>query len=176
MAKDKRRRRFRRYLAGAISNTFGLGTLASKTVIVDLVDDVVTEKTWLSSVKAMWSMDEFTEALNQGPIMVGIAHSDYSTAEIEEWVENLASWEEFDLIGQEVAKRKIRKVGVFAWVDSTATGQYALNNGRAITTKCGWMLGTGQTVRIWAYNMGSAALATTDPNIMTEGHANLWPR
>ncbi len=170
------RGRFRRYLKGQIDNVFGLGTLAGNTVAADLVDDVVTEKAWLSSVKASWSMDNFTEATDVGPVMCGISHGDYSATEIEEWIENLSSWEEGDLVAKEISQRKIRRVGVFAWVDSTATGQYALNEGRAITTKCGWMLMTGQTVRIWAYNMGTGALATTAPNLHTQGHANLWPQ
>ncbi len=176
MAKHPKKGRFRPYLKGQIDFELALGTLAPKDLISAPVGDSVTEEIWLSSVKATWTMDEFTEALNQGPIMVGVAHSDYANAEIEEWVENLASWERHDLVGQEVAKRKIRKVGVYSWVDSTATGQVALNQGKPIRTKCGWMLGSGQTVRIWAYNMGSVALATTDPNIQCQGHANLWPR
>ncbi len=33
---------------------------------------------------------------------------------------------------------------------------------------------TGQTVNLWVYNMGSAAFATTDPNVHVQGKANLF--
>ncbi len=169
------RRKFRPYLKGQIDNKFNLGTLSGDNVLGDLVDDVVTEKAWLSSVKATWTISNLTSGAGIGPIMCGVAHSDYTDAEVEEWIENLSSWEQGDLVAQEVAKRKIRRVGVF---DDPAGGppdKLTLNDGKAIRTKCGWQLTTGQTVRIWAYNMGDSPLATTDPVLATQGHANLWP-
>ncbi len=177
MAKDTRkgRRRFRRYLRGAIQNAFNLGTLAGTTGIVNAVDDVVTEKTWISSVKATWALEDLTQAAGDGPIEVFIAHSDYTLAEIEEWIESTASWDQSDLVGQEVAKRKIRRVGAFGANSASAGNTLVLNDGKPITTKCGWMLMTGQTVNIVAFNAGSSALGTTDPALLTSGHANLWP-
>ncbi len=166
---------FRKYLRGAISMDFSLGTLASKdTVTIDNTDSVV-EKAWVSSVKATWSMASYTPTVGVGPIVVGVAHSDYTATEIEEWLENTGSWEEASQVSQEIAKRKIRIVGTFE-VPAASTETIPLNDGMQITTKCGWMLRTGQTVRYWAYNRGTAAIATTVPIVNIEGHANLWPR
>ncbi len=172
---NKPKRRFRRYLKGVIQNRFTLGTLAATTLLGDDISDSVTERAWLSSVTATWSMDQFTEGAGDGPILVGIAHSDYTDAEIEAWVEQTSSWEEADQVAQEVAKRKCRRVGTFGQTGPSLSGT-VLNNGRPITTKCGWMLSSGQSIRIWAYNQGSSALATTSPAVVTAGHANLWPR
>ncbi len=153
-----------------------LGTLASKTAISSVVAGAVVEKTWLSSIKATWSISDFSNNAGDGPILVGVAHSDYSTAEIEAWIENTSSWDSGNLVQQEIAKRKIRRVGTF---DKGALGEVdsdTLNDGRPIHTKCGWSLVTGAKLRIWAYNMGTGALDTTDPDVHTEGFANLWPQ
>ncbi len=177
MAKHGRKGRFRRYLRGAIDHKLQLSTLAAEVVIGSSIVDTLQEKAWMSSVKAVYSLNKWTAGADDGPIVVGVCHSDYTDAEIEEWIENLASWEENDLIGQEVAKRKIRQVGVFRTAfDDTGLANYVLNEGREIHTKCGWSLSTGQTVKFWAYNSGGSPLAGTNPAFRINGHANLWPQ
>ncbi len=171
----KKRRKFRRYLKGVIQNRFTLGTLAATTLISSTNADAVTERAWLSTIMATWSMDQFTEGAGDGPILVGIAHSDYTDAQIEEFVEQAESWEEGDLVAKEISSRKIRRVGTFGQTGPALSGM-VLNDGRPIRTKCGWILSTGQTIKFWAYNQGSSALATTSPAVVTAGHANLWPR
>lgn len=175
MAKGRGRRR--RYLRGAIDHKLQLSTLAANTLIGSSIADVLTEQAWLSSVKGTWSMNKFTGAADDGPILVGIAHSDYTDTEVEEWIENLASWETKDKIGQEIARRKIRQVGMFHTATaSDGTESYVLNDGKELTVKAGWMLDTGQTLKVWAYNSGGNALGTTDPAVRLQGHANLWPK
>ncbi len=169
-----RRRRFRKYLKGQLDTTQLLGTLAAETLISKAVTDSVTEKAWVSSIKAIWTMTNFTPAATSGPITFGVAHSDYTSAEIEEWLESSGSWDAGDLRSQEIARRKIRQVGTFE-APSAATDTARFNDGRAITTKCGWMLQTGQTLRFWWYNEGSGAVGTTDPTCHVNGHANIWP-
>ncbi len=174
MAKHPKRR-FSRYIRGNINHRLVIATLAARTVAGSDNSDVVTERAYMSSVNLRWALEQVTALAGAGPVMVGVAHSDYTDTEIEEWVENNAGWEEADQIGQEVAKRKIRKVGIFE-TPQAVTDAVTLNDGKPIRTKCGWILTTGQTIRIWAYNMGQAAFATTAPEVFVEGHANLWPR
>lgn len=174
LAKHGKRRKFRRYIRGGIEEDLALGTLATKSLVAQAVSDVVTEKTWISSIKATWSLGDFTFAAGDGPILVGISHSDYTAAEIEAWVEQTTSWDEGDLVSQEVAKRKIRQVGTFSSGTIGLVGDQILNDGKPITTKCGWMLTTGNNIDIWAYNQGSSALGT-GANVSVAGHANLWP-
>ncbi len=169
------RRSFRKYLKGQIQHDMSLGTLASKTLIGELVADTLDEKAWLSSVKASWSLSNWTQSTLDGPIMVGVAHSDYSDAQVEEWIEQIFSWNQGDKPGQEIARRHIRRVGVFNRAPGVPADWITLNDGRPVTTKCGWQLVTGQTVRLWAYNMGGSPLGTTDPIVHVNGHANLWP-
>ncbi len=177
MAKHKKRgrRRFRRYIRGNADEQLNLGTLAGRTLTVGAFDETVSERTYISSLKAIWSLKDWTGIDEVGPLLVGIAHGDYSGPEIESFIEQTASWAESDLIGQEVGKRKIKIVGTFM-TRSNATDSYVLNDGRPITTKLGWILTQQQTIAVWAYNLGSAAIATTVPDVFVQGHANLWPQ
>ncbi len=176
MAKKGRgKRKFQRYLKGAISHRLVTTTLASRVVVGSAVGDTVNERTFVSSIVALWNLDNVTLGSGIGPMMVGVAHSDYSDAEIEAWIENTGSWDEGDLVQQEIAKRKIRRVGVFESADGP-TESISLNDGKNVRTKCGWVLLQGQTLKVWAYNTGTNPYATTAPNVRVEGYANLWPR
>ncbi len=174
--KKRRRRRSRgRYIKGAIDETLDLGTLASKTLIANVFDETVEERTRVSSIDATWSLADFTPGAGDGPILCGVAHSDYSAAEIEEVIENTGSWTEGSKTEQEIAKRLVRIVGVFTEADAAASiNQVALNDGLPIKTKLNWILNGGDTLKVFAYNMGDSALATTDPDLHVYGHANLW--
>ncbi len=176
MGKKTPKRKFRPYLKGKLDEKLDLGTLGAKVLVGANADGVLEEKAWLSSVKAVWALSEYTPATDDGPIYVGVAHNSYSDAEIEAWVENeTGSWAAGSEVAQEIAKRKIRQVGVFHTQIVEAVGIQVLNEGRPIHTKCGWQLQTGDTLKIWAYNAGTSALATTDPDLTMLGHANLWP-
>lgn len=172
----KRRRRFRPYIRGNVDETIALGTLASRTVVAQVFDETVDEKTFVSSIVATYSISDITPLENAGPIVVGLAHGDYTSTEIEEWIEQTASWTIGNLQARrEVGKRWIRQIGIFQTPGTTVT-TFVLNDGKPIKTKLGWTLGTGQTIDLWAYNLGSVALATTSPDIHCQGHINLWPQ
>lgn len=164
-----------RYIRGNVDERLDIGTLAGATLVAGLFDDAVAERTLISSLKATWSLKDVTPIENAGPLLVGIAHSDYSAAEIEEVIEAVGSWDEGDKIVRERMKRQVRIVGQFR-DRGVPLETVVLNDGRPITTKLNWILTTGDTLDLWAYNLGTAAFATTDPQIHVEGHANLWPR
>jgi len=174
MAKHPKSRRRRRYLKGNIDENLGLGTLASGTLISDTWDETVNERSLVSSVVASWSVDLLTSP--QGPILFGVAHSDYTDAEIEEVIENAGSWNEGDLVSQEKAKRKIRIIGQFVSEELAGTTDVRFNEGKPVKTKLNWILNQGQTLKMWAYNRSDTALATTAPVVRCSGHANIWPQ
>ncbi len=154
-----------------------MAALASRTLVSVAFDESVNERTFVSSLKAIWSLDDMTDAPDVGPILVGVAHGDYSATEIEEFIENTGSWDEGDLVNQEIGQRKIRVVGTFGTPGgASVSGVKVLNEGRPITTKLGWILLQAQTLDLWAYNLGSSPIATTIPNLNVQGHVNLWPR
>ncbi len=174
MADKKKGRKFRKYIRGPILIDLNLATLAAVTLLGVNVTDSVQEKAWLSSVVLRWDLEGMLASADSGPVLCGIAHSDYSDAEIEAWVEQATGWAEGDLVSREIGSRKIRQVGTFLVPSATAGNIQVLNDGKPVRTKCGWMLMTGQTVRVWAYNLGQAAL-TGSPALHSVGHANIWP-
>lgn len=164
-----------RYIRGNVDETLALGGLANRTLVAVSFDEAVSERTLISSLVASWVMDDFTAGIDIGPIMVGVAHSDFTAAEIEEYIEQQASWSEADQIGQLIAKRKVRIAGIFGHPGAgSGTPHAVLNNGNKFKLKLNWILNAGQTLDLWAYNLGTASVATTIPDIHLQGHANLW--
>ena len=173
--KPTRRRSMGNYLKGNVDEILSLGTLASVTLISSDFDEAVTEKTLVTSLVASFSLDNLTSP--QGPILFGVAHSDYTDAEIEAVIESTGSWAVGDLVqSKEVAKRLVRIIGQFASNEPAATVDVSWNNGRPVKTKLNWMLNTGQTLNLWAYNKSASALSTTVPIVVCSGHVNLFSK
>ncbi len=164
-----------RYLRGSVDETVSMGTLGATTSVKEDFDNTVNERTLVSSIVATYSLANFTADAADGPIMVGVAHADYTVAEIDEFIEASGAWDEGNKVAQEQQKRQIRRIGVFA-SPPTAAEDVVLNDGKPIKTKLNWILNQGQTLSLWAYNMGSSPLATTVPVAHAQGHANLWPK
>ncbi len=160
--------RGRAFLKGKINESLALSTLASATLIGDTWDDTVNERTLVTSIVANWMLDDAT--VNEGPIVFGVAHADYTDAEIEAWIETLNTWNEGNLISKEIANRKIRQIGTF----SLAESDEQFNNGLPVKTKLNWVILQAQGLRMWAYNRGGAVM-TTGAVLRAEGHANLKP-
>lgn len=168
-------RKFRRYIRGNIDLKIDVGTLAAQALAAQVNGDVVVDNTWLSSIVASYSLGQITAGAGVGPLVFGLAHSDYSAAEIEAFIENADSWDVGDKIAQEVARRKIKIVGKFH-IEGTENTVVVFDEGRQIKTKCNWMLEAGQTFDLFIYNQGESAFATTDGDLSMNGHANLFPQ
>ncbi len=156
------RKRRRGVIMLKISETAALGTLGSGSAFKDNFDSTVVDSVFLLSIEAAWSYGEHTP--DQGPIPFGVAHSDYSAAEIGEWFAATGAWDKGDKVAQEHARRKIRQVGVF----DGALAQGALNNGQPIKTKLKFGLAPGDTLAWWAVNQDTSVL-TTGTLLQAEG-------
>ncbi len=156
MAKNKRggssRRKGYRYLI--VDESLSVGNLTTKDVIADDFDVSVDEDTFMISAKLVWGTSGFT--VGEGPLIVGLAHNDYTAAEIEEHLEEVASWDEGDQIAGERRRRKIRTVGTFP----LAAQDEVLNDGRPLKTKLGFWIQDGHTLKTWAYNPTTGTIAT----------------
>ncbi len=172
----RRKRRynaFGRYIPGNVQSDIVLTTLAPATGVL-ATTDVVDDTTRISSVKCAYSLEDFTDGAGIGPILVGLAHSDYTLAEIEEYIELTTGWSQADLKSREISQRRVRKIGIFATDASSGVDVTVLNDGKPIKTRLNWLLSEGQGLSFWAYNTGSNAIATTVPRVHVEGKANLW--
>jgi len=172
----RRRANFGNYMRGRVEQQLNLGTLAGRTAISVIFDNVVTETTRISSVVITYALSHVTPIADNGPFVVGVAHSDYTTAEIEATLESTQSWNKADLVQKEISGRLIRTIGTFSSVSGASTDKSVLNDGKPIKTKLNWVLQTGQSLQLWCYNSGSVATATTDPEVSIIGHANLWAK
>ncbi len=172
MAKHPKRRSMRGYIKGNVGEDLTLGTLASGTLVSTTFDEAAEERTLVSSIVATYSCDNITSP--QGPILFGVAHGDYTDAEIEEVIENIQSWTPGDKISQERGKRLVRTIGTFVADELAGTIDVKFANGKMVKTKLNWMLQSDATLRLWAYNLSASALATTSLVVKAFGHVNLW--
>lgn len=146
-----------------VSATLALGTLANITSIKQDFPDTVDKPTFSVSADLVWGLTNPTSA--EGNIIVGLAHGDYTQAEIDEYIENQGAWGTSSLQEQEVARRKIRVVGTFP---SNNGQDIVLNDGKPIRTRLRFSLDAGQTLSFWAYNRSGAAL-TTGSSVIVNG-------
>lgn len=152
------RRRYTGYFFPRVSSTLALSTLATNDMLIGAVLGAVDAPTWISKIRATWTISNITQG--DGPIIVGLAHSDYSAAEVEEWFEATSAWQTNNKIAAEQAARKCRMVGA---LQSDAAGDnttWSLNDGKPITTKLGFAVNATQGLIFWAFNDGNAVLIT----------------
>lgn len=161
------------YLPGNIDIDLGLGTLPTKSG-VPIDTQVVGEKRRVSSIKVTYTLSDWQVASNAGPVLVCVAHSDYTQAEIDAWIERTGAWSQADLIAEEVRRRKIRRIGIFP-IPSVDGDSTVLNDGKPISTKLNWTLLTGQGLKFHCYNLGTANLIGSS-NANFQGVAHLWPQ
>ncbi len=165
-----------RYLRGNIDAVQPLATLGPVSLAKLDLSDTVSERTLISSIVATWSLNGWTPVTDAGPIVFGVAHSDYTATEIEEWMETGGMWAEGNKVSQEISRRKIRRIGVLQ-TPAAAEDSFVFNDGRPQKTKLNWILLGGQTLSTWAYNTGAAAVSgATGADVRANGHVNLFPK
>ncbi len=167
-----RKRNMGKYLKGNIDDEVTITSLASKDVVGAAPDETVAQRTRLTSVVVGATLNDYTAVAGAGPIVVGIAHSDYTDAEIEEYLETTGQWDEGNLVAQEHGRRKVRVLGEFAGLDQAE----GLFDGRMRKFKLNWLLNDGDGLRLWAYNSGDQNVSGSGtPTVVLNGHANLFP-
>ncbi len=171
MAKKRRRSRRRFNLRKVrVAASPPVGALATEDVITTAIVNAIADKLRLISFDATYTWVDIAAATDGG-LEFGLAHSDYSAAEIEECLEAVGSIDLGDKVAQEQANRLVRVIGSFSSV-SAATGQEAqFNDGRRVKTKLNWLLSAGDTLNLWMRN-GSGVVYTTGSSIAAIG--DLW--
>ncbi len=177
MARKRRGKKFaKRYIRGPIEHTQIIPILfTTKVVDTEIFNELVGERTLVSSIVCTYTLTAVTPVTGLGPMVVGVAHSDYSAAEIEVYLENAGAWNEGNMISKEISTRKIRRIGAFDVADDAVDG-ISLNDGKPIKTRLNWILLANQSLRSWTYNGGLVSFATSTPTLTMSGHANLWPQ
>ncbi len=168
-----RRTNFQNYMKGAINVDVVPGALVTLAAISGITPAIV-DTTRVSSIRTTITLSSFTPAINEGPLLAYVAHSDYTDAEIAGYIVAAGSWDRGDMIAREVRSRRIRILGVLE-SPANSTQAVAMNDGRSMHAKLNWLLTEGQRLKLGVFNTGSLVLnTTTASNINFYGHANLW--
>ncbi len=141
------------------SNTVTVGTLASF--------DLVANQSWLQASTMEYRALSFEyyaswSNINQafeGPLMFGIAFGDYTSAEIEEWLEGNSSLDIGDKIKQEQSNRWIRRLGQINNLGVATNGNAIYNDGKKSKVRLNWLIPIGITLSAWVYNAGAVQIA-----------------
>lgn len=143
-----------------------LAALADKAAVIGALTSTLTEDFFLLSASLTWALRDLTQG--EGPISVGLAHGDYSSAEVEENLEVQISGP-LKKIEQEHSRRLVRRVGTFDGGSSEAR----LNFGNPVKTKLRFVQEDGDTFNCWAYNSSGNPLTT---GAFLEIFGMLWGR
>ncbi len=129
-----------------------LGALATKDATKGVIANTSADTYRWKSIKCTVSITDLVAG--DGPIVVGVSHPDYSSTEIEECLEAVASIDQGDKIAREQANRLVRTLGVVNETDMT------INQGRPVHQKLNWLMSIGDQPTVWAYNSGTVLLST----------------
>jgi len=103
------------------------------------------------SIDASYIWSGIADVIDDG-LEFGVAHSDYSAAEIEEALEAIESIDLGDKVAQEQANRWVRSIGTFASAINTAGSAAQFNDGKPVKTKLNWKMSIGDTLVGWVRN------------------------
>lgn len=158
MAKKPVRRRQSGFFVARVSGELALGSLAAGVVIVGNITNVSDRPLFLIAADLTWIAKDITPG--EGPIVFGLAHSDYSAAEVEEWFEQATGFVFGDMVEKEQAGRKCREIGAIDFGLADGQGDARFNDGKQKRTKLGFAIQSGQTLNMFARNMDGTALTT----------------
>ncbi len=155
MAKHSKRRGGYRGRSPKTTAELPLLTLGSDTVLTVALHSAADGAFRCLSVVLTWILNNMSAA--DGPITVGIAHSDYSVTEIKQAIESAGAISQGSKIAQEQANRLVRTVGTISGAGGAAN---SLNDGMPVKTRLNWRINIGDTLVLWAYNENDGALTT----------------
>ncbi len=175
-AMAKRRRRARRKFnmrRVRINSSLSIGALASADLISGNVTNNTSDKLRFISLIAAFGIGDHAALADDG-YAFGVAHSDYTPAEIEECLESGGSMKIGDKIEAEKANRLVREIGMInASSGGTVSGGLEYNDGKPVKVKLNWLMGSGEALQLWVRN-NSGTIYTTGSTLQISG--NLWVR
>ncbi len=152
-----------------MNSSTAIGALAALDVTSASMVSASTGPYRVMSLDMSWSLADLGATSDDGQEF-GVAHSDYSDAEIEECLESITAIDKGDKIAQERADRLVRTIGQMTGAPGTGAG-LSFNDGKPVKTKLNWHMSIGDTLRVWIRN-GSGAVYTTGASVLASG--NYW--
>ncbi len=137
-------------------SALSIGALAANDVVSGGVGPLLEEDYRVTSMDGVWSI---IGAVNEGPLVFGVAHGDYTAAEIEECLEASLT-RPGDKIAKEQANRLVRTIGVL----NNEQVPDIFNEGQAVKVKLNWALDGDadgvQGIQMWVHSLFSGTLTT----------------
>ncbi len=160
----------RRYSLRKVTNSSqqGLTALAAGDVEVFAWSGVTTGTLRVVSIVVTWSAS--FAAVADGGMQFGVAHSDYTAAQVEECLEANGSMDPGAKILNEQANRLVRAIGTMH-SSEVIQGEVTFNDGRPMKTRLNWLLSPGDRINVWIRN-GSQNIWTVDGDFLSTG--TLW--
>ncbi len=173
MARNYRRRGRRKFNLRRVrvASATPAGALASNDVTSAAITGVSTDLLRIVSVDFSYGLSDLGATSDDGQEF-GLAHSDYTPAEIEACLEETGQMNPGDLLAREVGNRLVRTIGQMVGAPGTGAG-LNFNNGMRVKTRLNWLLSTGDALSLWIRN-SSGTVWTTGASIDTIG--DMWVR
>ncbi len=157
-----------------IESGLGIGALAASDVTSSALTATSANAYRVTSVKCSYTIVDLAAAID-GAFQFGIAHSDYTPAEIEECIEATGAIDIGNKVEQERANRLVREIGTISPEGTPlVAGEISYNDGRPVKTKLNWMIGIGDTLVMYVRN-GSGAVYTTGSTLKSKGEMWVTP-
>ncbi len=136
-----------------------IGGLVTQDVVQSAGSANATNTLRIMSLDMAWGIVDLGAATDDG-FTFGVAHSDYTAAEIEECLEATGSMDIGDKVAQEQANRLVREIGTISPQAALAGGGANFADGRRVKTKLNWVLAIGDNLAVWVRNASSANYTT----------------
>ncbi len=149
------------------------GALAAGAVTSGALTSVGSDTYRVTSIKNTYAWSD-NQAVIDDNMTFGIAHSDYTSAEIEEAVESSGAIDLGDKIQQERANRLVRLIGTISGANPVAQAGIQFNDGRPVKTKLNWDISIGKTLVLWMRN-SSGVVWTTGSFLTATGEMWVTP-
>lgn len=149
-----------------VSTSVPIGALDPADVVAGNTTGASTDPYRIISVQFTYGVSDLASVSDDGHEF-GLAHSDYSDAEIEECLEASGSVNAGDLVTQEQADRKVRIIGQMVGAGASGSG-LSFNHGMPVKTRLNWAMTIGDLLKIWIRN-ASGVVWTTGASLDAQG-------
>ncbi len=155
-----------------VNSGLSIGALASADVISGAITNNATNNMRITSAHLSYSWADIQAAIDDAAAF-GLAHGDYTAAEIEECLEAGGAMDKGDKIALEHSSRLVREIGQMTGPHDTVGAGVSFADGRVVKTKLNWNLSIGEALQAWVRN-NSGVVYTTGSTLAIAG--KLWVR
>ncbi len=148
-----------------------VGALATKTLKGIELLPAADSKYRIMSLEYNAGWTEIVATID-GNLLFGVAHGDYTDAEIEEAIESTLSINQGNQIAREQANRLVRILGSIRGQPANANGDDIFNFGEQKKVKLNWEIPIGKKLNMWVYN-DSGVIWSDGSNFNMTGRANV---